>query len=255
MGARGGSRLGSERPNPLSEGADLEHDDPSTRACGRASSGHMNPAITLAVWRYKAFPGCGVPYDVLAQLAGSALGPILGRLVWGSTVARTPVVCAALQPAAGWTFWDLFGVEAATVALIVLIVGLFSSVPRLARVVPYVVGFLVGAAIAGLGTITGGSANPVRQFGPAIVSGRTHLLLAYMLAPLFAALSAPAITSLLSMSFLGTHPPAWAIRPSLVIRRPQARIGHPLRQRIRSRCVVLDDRRRSTDGVDDSSPY
>jgi len=62
------------------------------------------------------------------------------------------------------------------VALIVLIVGLFLSVPRLARAVPYVVGFLVGAAIAGLETITGGSANPARQFGPAIVSGRTHLL-------------------------------------------------------------------------------
>jgi glycerol uptake facilitator-like aquaporin len=98
-----------------------------------------------------------MPYYVLAQLAGSALGPILGRLVWGSPVARTPVVYAALRPAAGWTFWDLFPVEAATVALIVLVVGLFSSVPRLARAVPYVVGFLVGAAIAGLGTITGGS--------------------------------------------------------------------------------------------------
>jgi glycerol uptake facilitator-like aquaporin len=144
---------------------------------GRASGGHMNPAITLAVWRYKAFPGCGVPYYVVAQLAGSALGPIFGRLVWGSPVARTPVVYAALQPAAGWTFWDLFGVEAATVGLIVVVVGLFLSVPCLARAVPYVVGFLVGAAIAGLGTITGGSANTARQFGPAIVSGRTHLLL------------------------------------------------------------------------------
>lgn len=172
---------------------------------GRASGGHMNPAITLAMWRYKAFPGSGVSYYVVAQLAGSALGAIVGGLVWASPVARTPVVYAALQPAPGWTFWDLFPVEAATVAVIVLVVGLFLSVPRLAGAVPCLVGFLIGAAIAGLGTITGGSENPARQFGPAIVSGRTHLLSAYIFAPLLGALIAPAIAVRFRTQSLSTH--------------------------------------------------
>lgn len=177
----------------------------------------MNPAITLAMWRYRAFPGSGVAYYVVAQMAGSALGPIVARVAWGSPVARTPVVYAALQPARGWTFWGLFPVEAATVAVIVLAVGLFLSAPRLAGSVPYLVGFLVGAAIAGLGTITGGSANPARQFGPAIASGRTHLLLAYILAPLFGALIAPQITNRFRTRSLSTRP-VRAIRPAFMIR-------------------------------------
>ena len=41
---------------------------------GRVSGGHMNPAITLAMWRYRVFPGGGVAYYVAAQLVGSVLG-------------------------------------------------------------------------------------------------------------------------------------------------------------------------------------
>lgn len=44
-------------------------------------------------------------------LAGSALGPIVDRLVWGSPAARTPVLDAALHSAAGWTFWDFLSAQ------------------------------------------------------------------------------------------------------------------------------------------------
>jgi glycerol uptake facilitator-like aquaporin len=172
---------------------------------GRGSGGHMNPAITLAMWRYKAFFGSGVPYYVVAQLAGSALGTIVGRLVWGSPVARMPVVYGAVQPAPGWTFWGLFPVEVATVAVIVLVIGRFLSLPRVAGPCLTSSDLLSGGAIAGLGTITGGGANPARQFGPAIVSGRTDLLLAYVLSPLVGALIAPAITDRFRMPSLSAH--------------------------------------------------
>jgi glycerol uptake facilitator-like aquaporin len=154
---------------------------------GRASGGHTNPAISLAMWRFGVFPGAGViPYS-MAQLLGSVLGVVAARLVWGHIVAEPPVVYAALQPGPGWSTWELFVVEALGMTVIAFVVGLCLAVPRLTSFVPWIVGSLVGLGIALLGTATGGSLNPARQFGPAVVSGQTRFLWAYLLAPMFGA--------------------------------------------------------------------
>jgi glycerol uptake facilitator-like aquaporin len=154
---------------------------------GRASGGHTNPAISLAMWRFGVFPGAGViPYSI-AQLLGSVLGVVAARAVWGHIVAEPPVEYAALQPGRGWSTWELFVVEALGMTVIALVVGLCLAVPRLTSFVPWIVGCLVGLGIALLGTATGGSLNPARQFGPAVASGQTRFLWAYLLAPMFGA--------------------------------------------------------------------
>ena len=154
---------------------------------GRASGGHTNQAISLAMWRFGVFPGAGVvPYSI-AQLLGSVLGVVAARTVWGHIVAEPPVVYAALQPGPGWSTWELFVVEALGMTVIALVVGLCLAIPRLTSFVPWIVGSLVGLGIALLGTATGGSLNPARQFGPAVVSGQTRFLWAYFLAPMFGA--------------------------------------------------------------------
>ena len=55
---------------------------------GRASGGHMNPAITLAMWRYRIFPGAALAFYIPAQLAGSLLGALLAHLAWGAAVSH-----------------------------------------------------------------------------------------------------------------------------------------------------------------------
>jgi glycerol uptake facilitator-like aquaporin len=154
---------------------------------GRASGGHMNPAISLTMWRFGVFPGAGVvPYTV-AQLLGSVVGVLAARVVWGEVIAERPVVYAALQPGPLWTIAELFAAETVSTAVIVLIVGICLADDRVARFVPWVVGVLIGTAIAVLGTSTGGSVNPARQFGPAVMSGETHFLWVYLLAPMVGA--------------------------------------------------------------------
>jgi glycerol uptake facilitator-like aquaporin len=157
---------------------------------GKASGGHLNPAISLAMWRFGVFPGRDVLPYWAAQLAGSLLGVLLARLAWGPSVARPPVVYAALRPAPGWSNGALFPTEGASMAVIILLVGVFLSVPRLAPRVPWLVGGLIGAAIAGLGTVTGGCVNPARQFGPAVFAGQFGFLATYLLAPLAGAVLA-----------------------------------------------------------------
>jgi len=157
---------------------------------GKASGGHMNPAISLAMWRFGVFPGAGVvPYSI-AQLLGSVLGVLAARVVWGQVVAEPPVVYAVLQPGPLWSTAELFTAETLSMGLIVLIVGMCLAEDRLAPFVPWVVGILIGMAIAVLGTSTGGSVNPARQFGPAAVSGQTHFLSVYLLAPMLGAVIA-----------------------------------------------------------------
>jgi glycerol uptake facilitator protein/aquaporin Z len=72
-------------------------------------------------------------------------------------------------------------------AVIIFIVGVCLAVHRLAPFVPWIVGALVGTGIAALGTATGGSLNPARQFGPAVLSGVTQYLWVYLLAPMLGA--------------------------------------------------------------------
>ena len=164
---------------------------------GRASGGHTNPAISLAMWRFGVFPGAGViPYTV-AQLLGSVLGVVAARRVWGNAVAEPPVLHAVLQPALGWSTSELFATEAFGMAVIVFLVGLCLAVQRLTPFVPWIVGALVGIGIAVLGTATGGSLNPARQFGPALVSGQTQFLWVYLVAPLVGAEVAAWLRSLL----------------------------------------------------------
>ncbi|MGW0993667.1 aquaporin [Streptomyces sp. NPDC002520] len=71
--------------------------------------------------------------------------------------------------------------------------------------VPWLVGLLIGAAIALLGTTTGGSVNPARQFGPAIAAGRLDFLWVYLLAPLVGAFLASALCSGLLSRRAGEH--------------------------------------------------
>lgn len=172
---------------------------------GRASGGHVNPAITLTMWLSGAFPGAAVIPYIVAQLAGSLLGVVTARAVWGSVIDGPPVNSACLQPAPGWTNWALFPAEAASMAAIVLPVAWFLAAPRLAPLVPGLVGILVGLAIAVLGPITGGSLNPARQFGPAIFSGDHDFLWVYLLAPMVGAALATMLFKLLTRRRVLTH--------------------------------------------------
>ncbi|MFI1586093.1 aquaporin [Embleya sp. NPDC020630] len=49
---------------------------------GRYSAGHLNPAVTVALWRLGAFPGRAVLPYIAAQATGSLVGTALGGLLW-----------------------------------------------------------------------------------------------------------------------------------------------------------------------------
>src|ERR1700676_784995 len=98
---------------------------------GRTTGGHMNPAISLAMWRFGVFPGVGVVPYMVAQLLGSVLGVVVARAVWGPVVAEPRVAYAVLQPGPGWSSMSLFVAETFSMAVIVLLVGVCLADTRL----------------------------------------------------------------------------------------------------------------------------
>jgi glycerol uptake facilitator-like aquaporin len=180
---------------------------------GKVSGGHMNPAISLAMWRFGVFPAIGIVPYIAAQLLGSMLGVLAARAVWGEIVGRPPVLYAVIQPAPVWSSAPLFVAEVVGMALLVFLVGYCLSIPRLAPNVPWLVGTLIGLAIALFGTQSGGSLNPARQFGPAVVSAHTAKLWVFLVAPMVGAeLGAQLLRAcrkrrqVLTHRLCGTHP-------------------------------------------------
>ena len=197
---------------------------------GKVSGGHMNPAISLAMWRFGVFPAVGIVPYIAAQLLGSILGVLAARAVWGEIVARPPVLYAVIQPAPDWSTAQLFAAELIFVGLIVFVVGYFLSNPRLAPKVPWLVGILIGLGISLLGTETGGSLNPARQFGPAIASAHTVKLWVFLVAPMVGAeLGAQLLHRLhkrrqvLTHRLCGTHPDGARLEDPIGEARPLAR--------------------------------
>ncbi|MFF4104249.1 MIP/aquaporin family protein [Streptomyces sp. NPDC001903] len=152
---------------------------------GRCSGAHMNPAVTLALWRLRVFPGREAAAYVVAQLCGSVAGTVLARLVWGPAVARVGYGLAAAAPS--WNAWAVFAAEGGCLVLVTLMIGFFLARPARARWFPAALGLVVCAIIAVLGPLSGGAANPARQFGPALVSGATGGLWIYLAAPVVGA--------------------------------------------------------------------
>jgi glycerol uptake facilitator-like aquaporin len=164
---------------------------------GRRSGGHMNPAVTVALWLMDVFPGRGVLPYVLAQLAGSAAGTGLGRLAWGSAVSLPSVAHAAIRPASTWQPASVLLAEVGSMIAISLVVGFFLVRPGYAHLLPYAIGLSVGLVIALLGSRSGGSVNPARQFGPAALSGQTIDLWIYLVAPILGAVLGASVYHLL----------------------------------------------------------
>ena len=163
---------------------------------GRHSGGHLNPAVTLALWVTGAFPGRRVLPYVAAQLAGSVAGTGLARLVWGPVVGDR-MAYAAVQPAPAWSATASFTAEAAATAAILAVALLLISRPEWTRWIPFALPAATAVVIVTLGPLTGGSANPARQFGPALWAHQpaywSHLWI-YLVAPLAGA----ALTALVS---------------------------------------------------------
>jgi glycerol uptake facilitator protein len=159
---------------------------------GVASGGHFNPAVTAAFIAIRRIdPIDGLVY-ILAQLSGGVLGALLtkaflldeGRASDYGTPKVSPLLAGGFQAGI---------VEAIGAFVLVLTVLAVALNPETRRWAALAIGGALGMAVMVLGPLTGGSFNPARWFGPALVGNHFTDALAYIIGPLVGGLLAAAV--------------------------------------------------------------
>lgn len=133
-------------------------------ATGHLGGAHINPAVTIGLWSVGQFPGRQVLPYVASQCAGAVVASLL--LLWilghgagyGATIPMLPIP-------------QSFAVEAGYSGILgfVILGATDGRNPR--GLAPFAIGATVFAGALVTGPLTGGSFNPARSLGPAVVGG------------------------------------------------------------------------------------
>jgi aquaporin Z len=147
---------------------------------GAVSGAHLNPVVSLAFALRRDFPWKRVPGYVLFQLIGATLACLFLDAVFGD-VQRL----GATFPGPGYANWQALLMEVALTAVLVsVILGTASAAQNVGRVAALAVGGYIALAGLWAAPVSGTSMNPVRSFGPALVSGDFTSYWVYVLGPI-----------------------------------------------------------------------
>lgn len=159
---------------------------------GAASGGHFNPAVTLAALIQRRIDPVDAVVYVLAQLSGGVLGALLVKGLLLDEGRAGGYGNSEVSALLGGNFQG-FVAEGLGAFLLVLVIVAVAMNPRARQEwAPLAIGATLGAAVMVLGPLTGGSVNPARWFGPALIGDGLDGsdLLVYVLGPLVGALLA-----------------------------------------------------------------
>ena len=145
---------------------------------GHLGGAHVNPAVTIGFWSVRRFPGRDVAPYVVAQCVGAIAASVV--LAWllgsaggfGETVPALPIA-------------QSFVVEMGFTGLLgFVIMGVATDDRTPPSVAPFAIGATVFAGALVTGPLTGGSFNPARTLGPAVVGGLWTAHWLYWAAPI-----------------------------------------------------------------------
>jgi glycerol uptake facilitator protein len=160
---------------------------------GAASGGHFNPAITVAAAALRRIDPLDAVVYILAQLSGGVLGALLVKGLLLDEGRAGHYGAASISPLLGGNFQGAI-VEALGTFLLVLAVCAVAFNPGARREwAPLAIGTTLGFAVMIFGPLTGGSFNPARWFGPALIGDSFGGTWPYIVGPLVGALLAAAV--------------------------------------------------------------
>ena len=141
-------------------------------ALNHISGAHFNPAITISLWVTKRIDSSVAIGYIISQLAGAVLAAIFIEGILGSAKIAVP------QPTGidGFSAFLLEGIL--TFFLVLIVFGIIVDRRSHTSHAGLAIGFVFTTIVLlGFG-LTGGSFNPARAFGPALVANywTNHLL-------------------------------------------------------------------------------
>lgn len=144
---------------------------------GDVSGAHLNPAVTIAFWAARRFPGASIVPYALSQCAGALAASLVMRALFPAhpTLGATHPAGPALQ--------SLVLEAILTFILMFAILGVSTGPREKGAFAAVAVGAVVGLEALFAGPVSGASMNPARSFAPALVSGDLSALWIYLVAP------------------------------------------------------------------------
>ena len=164
-------------------------------AFGAVSGGHFNPAVTLAAAAQRKLDPVDAVVYILAQLSGAVLGALLVKGILLDEGRALGYGNPEMSGLLGGNFQG-FIVEGLGAFLLVLVILAVAMNPRARQEwAPFAIGSTLGFVVMITGPLTGGSVNPARWFGPALIGDGLEGsdLLIYVLGPLAGAILAVAV--------------------------------------------------------------
>jgi MIP family channel proteins len=140
-------------------------------AIGHISGGHLNPAVTVALWVTQRIATSLAIVYIIAQLLGATLAALLLRGIFSPSLWN-PVHLGA--PALSATYHVQFGTGVIVEAVMTffLVIAVFGTAvdPRHPQIGGFGIGLVVMLDVIVGGPITGAAMNPARAFGPFIAA-------------------------------------------------------------------------------------
>jgi MIP family channel proteins len=157
---------------------------------GGVSGGHFNPAITLAAAVTRRIDPIDAVVYILAQLSGGVLGALMVKGFLLDEGKAGHYGAASISPLiSGNVAGGL--IEAIGTFFLVMAVCAVAFNPRARREwAPLVIGLTLGLDVMIFGPLTGGSVNPARWFGPALISNHFGGTWPYIVGPIVGSLLA-----------------------------------------------------------------
>lgn len=152
-------------------------------------SGHLNPAVTAGFLVTRRIePMMAVVYWI-AQFSGAIVAAYALKALFPAVVA-TPTRLGGQSISADVTLLQAIILEFIATFFLVFVVFGTAVDPRAPKVGGFAIGLTVTADILGIGALTGGSMNPARSFGPAVVTHIFEGQTAYWVGPILGGIAA-----------------------------------------------------------------
>jgi MIP family channel proteins len=160
---------------------------------GVVSGGHFNPAITLAAAAIRRISPIDAGIYMLAQLSGGVLGALLAKGLLLDEGRAINYGAAEVSSLLGNNFQGAIVEALGTFCLVLVVLAAVYSAKSFKDWAPLAIGTTLGFIVMVGGPLTGGSFNPARWFGPALVANEWGSVWPYLLGPIVGSLLAAAV--------------------------------------------------------------
>ncbi len=160
---------------------------------GHVSGGHLNPAVTIALWVSQRIASSLAVAYIVAQLAGGILAGLALKAIF-STAIWSPVHMGAPSLATPQVSFGT-GVLIEAILTFFLVFAVFGTAvdPRHPQIGGFGIGLVVMVDVLVGGPLTGAAMNPARAFGPAVAGNYWSNHLVYWIGPILGAIIASLI--------------------------------------------------------------